>query len=88
MHADLATRRRVLALTYHRYIDADRSFELALHEVRAWCPDQMQPSITIIGNPGSDIRRLYEQRERAVAQLTVSRLKLEVARQRLASREL
>ena len=86
MHADLATRRRVLQLTYHRYLAADRSLEMALREMRAWFPDQVQPSIAIIGNPGSTIRRLVDQRERTVAQLEVARQKLEVARQRLAVR--
>lgn len=84
MHADLATRRRVLQLTYQRYLAADRALEMALREVRAWLPDQAWPSIAIIGNPGSNIRRLFDQRERTVAQLEVARQKLEVARQRLA----
>jgi len=34
MHAELTTRRRVLLLTYRRYLEADRAWEMALEEVK------------------------------------------------------
>lgn len=85
MDADLATRRRVLLVTYRRYLDADRAWNIALREMKTWFPKARQPCPLTIGNPGSPIRRLYEQRERAMRQLEAARLKLEVARQRLAA---
>jgi hypothetical protein len=85
MHADLANRRRVLQVFYLRYQDADRAFKIAKEEMKTWFPDASQPKSSTIGNPGSSIRRLYEQRERAILQLGVAHLKLNVARQRLAT---
>lgn len=86
MHADLANRRRVLQVIYLRYQDADRALKMAIEEMKTWFPNDGQPRSSTIGNPGSRIRRLYEQRERAVLQLGVAHLKLNVARQRLAIR--
>lgn len=86
MHADLATRRRVLLLTYQRYIAAERAWAEAQRELKAWFPSASQPRAPIIGNPGSAIRRLYDQRARAILQLEVARGKLDVARQRLEKR--
>lgn len=86
MHSDLATRRHVLLVTYQRYLDADRAWNTALREVKTWFPSSSQPGPSAIGNPGSAIRRLYEQRERALLQLEAARLKLETGRQRLAAK--
>lgn len=86
MHADLTTRRRVLLLTYQRYTAAERAWTMAQQEMKAWFPTTSHHSSSRIGNPGSAIRRLYDQRERAVLQLEVARLKLEVAKQRLEKR--
>jgi hypothetical protein len=83
VHPYLATRRRVLQVTYQRYLEAERAWNEATSEMKAWFPTANQPSCLMIGSPGSPIRRLYQQRERAVRQLEVARLKLEVARQRL-----
>lgn len=87
MHADLETRRRVLLLTYRRYLEADRAWNIALREMRTWFPTTRRPVFAIIGNPGSPIRRLYEQRARAMHQLDVAHSKLESAKQRLAARQ-
>lgn len=84
MHADLEARRRVLILMYQRYAEADRRWNLALREISAWFPTEKQPSRSRMGDPGSPIRRLYEQRKRAMFQLEAARKKLDVARQRLA----
>lgn len=86
MHPYLVTRRRALQITYQRYLEAERAWNEATCEMKAWFPTASEPSCLIMGSPGSPIRRLYQQRERAVLQLEVARLKLEVARQRLAER--
>ena len=83
MHSDLATRRRVLLLTYHRYIAAEQAWVDAQRELKNWFPSTGQPISARIGNPGSVMRRLYDQRERAILQLQVARTKLEVAKQRM-----
>lgn len=85
MHAELATRRRVLLLIYQRYIAAEQAWDVAQRETKAWFP-QSHHSPAIIGDPGSPIRQLYNRRERAILQLEVARLKLQVARQRLENR--
>lgn len=87
MYANLETRRRVLLLTYQRYLDADRTWSLAQREVRTWFPKASQRGLTAIGNPGSIVRRLYDKRERARLQLDIAYLKLEAAKQRLADRQ-
>lgn len=88
MHPDLATRRRVLLVNYRRYLEADQAWNVATREMKTWFPTASQPRPLAIGNPGSPIRRLYEQRERAMLQLEAARLKLEVARKLLAERRL
>lgn len=85
MHADLATRRRVLLVIYKRYIAAEHAWSVAQQETKIWFP-QTHHSPAIIGDPGSPIRHLYDQRARAILQLEVARQKLQVARQRLESR--
>lgn len=85
MHAELATRRRVLLVIYQRYATAEHAWSVAQQETKAWFP-QAHHSPAIIGDPGSAIRRLYDQRLRAILQLEVARLKLQVARQRLERR--
>ena len=86
MHTYLVTRRRVLLVNYQRYLEADRAWDTALHEVKTWFPSNCQPSLLVIGNPGSKIRKIYEQRERALMQLEAAHIKLETARQRLNAR--
>ena len=87
MHADLETRRRVLLLTYQRYLEADRAWNIAQREIRTWFPTASRPGLATIGSPGSPVRRLYEQRERARLQLDAAHSKLEAAKQRLVERQ-
>ncbi len=86
MHADLETRRRVLNVMFQRYLEADRCWNLALREMKSWFPTESQPNSSSIGNPGSPIRHLYEQRKRAMFQLEAAKTKLHVARQRLVNK--
>ena len=86
MHADLAARRRLLLLAYQRYMEADRSWSVAIEEMRAWFPKESPNRLCSIGNPGSRIRSLYERRAKAISQLEAARIKLDVGKQRLAGR--
>ena len=87
MQSELATRRRALSVTFGRYVEADRAWHAALDEMRVWFPPTDQPNRAAIGNPGSEIRRLYDDRQRALVLLEAAHLKLETARARLEERE-
>ncbi|APZ52862.1 hypothetical protein [Salipiger abyssi] len=87
MQSELKTRRRLLRLTYRRYLEADRAWTLALGEMTRWFPASARPYRASMGNPGSRIRQLYENRARAILQLQAARDKLEVAKRRLAERQ-
>ncbi|EEX14538.1 hypothetical protein CSE45_1709 [Citreicella sp. SE45] len=86
MQTELETRRRVLHVTYERYLAADAAWQAALSEMRRWFPASSRPYRVAIGDPGSPIRALYESRSRALAQLETARVKFETAKRRLAAR--
>lgn len=77
-------RRRVLVATYLRFLAADRAWVEATDDARTWVHGTPR-SVATLGAPRSRIRRLYAQRDRALTRLQVARLKLEVARRRLAA---
>lgn len=84
MHPDLHKRMSFLALAGARYDQADAEWRAAVRAAAKLVPDAHRRNVRSIGNPGSQIRILYEQRDRTLQQLTVARLKLETARGRLA----
>lgn len=86
MHTDLETRRRVLLVTYRRYLEAERALTIARRDMKAWFPANSRPLETAIGQPGSRIRGIYDRRERAMLQLATAKAKLEEARRRLAAK--
>jgi hypothetical protein len=86
MYSDLAVRRRVLLVTYERYLKADRDWDTELREVRTLFPSSSQPRLLIIGDRGSRIRKIHDERQRALMQLQAAHLKFETAKQRLALR--
>ena len=86
MLVELRTRRRAVALAYHRYVEADYAWNSSTQSALSWFPGARQSHVAIIGNPGSKVRQLYSQRERAMLQLETARLKLNVAKARLLKR--
>ncbi len=84
MLAQLRTRRRAVAVAYRRYIEADAAWAHSTENASRWFPTPRQAHLAIIGNPGSNVRRLYRQRERAMLQLETARIKLKVAKSRLS----
>lgn len=86
MQTELETRRRVLRVTYERYLAADAAWQSALSEMKRWFPASSRPYRVAIGDPGSPIRALYESRSRALAQLETARVKFDTAKRRLAAR--
>ncbi|WP_335946301.1 hypothetical protein [Salipiger bermudensis] len=87
MQSELMTRRRVLRLTYERYLEADRAWALALSDMKRWFPTGARPYRAAIGDPGSRMRELYETRARALVRLEAARVKFATAKQRLAERQ-
>ncbi len=71
MTPDLNFRRRTLLVFYRRYLNADRALRLAQREALSWFPLEARPSVPPIGDPGSRVRRLYDRRDRALAQFGV-----------------
>ena len=86
MHPDLKTRRRMVIHASRAYMVADLSLRRALEDARGLVPDVIDHNVWRIGHPGSRIRRLYEERHRAMERMDVARLKLDLARRRLAAR--
>ncbi|MEP2533902.1 hypothetical protein [Shimia sp.] len=86
MHPALKTRRRIMAHASVIYVRADHDLHRALDDARQFVPDVTDHNIWRIGQPGSRIRRLYEERHRALERLQVARLKLQMARDRLIAR--
>ena len=86
MKSEFENRRRALLIFYRRYLAADRAWRLAQAEAVSWFPVQFRPAVPPIGNPGSKLRRLHDQRDRALAKLTVAHLKLGNARKRATSK--
>lgn len=84
MRKELEVRRRALLRAYKRYLEVERIWADAVKDARSWYPAQSRPRTSFVGNPGSPIRRLHEQRQKALHQLQVSRLKLAIAKQRFS----
>ena len=83
MHPSLQTRHRLVVIAYERYSAADMEWRAGLREASQIVPDVVGRSYWKIGNPGSPMRRLFDQRARALETLAVARLKLRVAKERL-----
>jgi len=86
MHRDIETNRRVLLLAYRRFLEVDRAWDMALREVNSWFPSASRVGRSTLGNPGSPIRRLHDQRHRAIAQLEAAYQKLEIAKKRMSAK--
>lgn len=83
MDKELLVRRRVLHLTYRRYLEADLAWARARREARSWFPPAARPPRGAIGDPESRMRRLHDRRADALQRMQVAMLKLQVARRRL-----
>ena len=83
MHPDLAVQRRVLMKSYRLYLEADRTWTLAVQGARSWFPEGRRPAGMLLGNPRSRVRQLYEARDRALQRLLIARAELERSQRRL-----
>lgn len=80
MRPDPRLHRRALLSAYHRYLVADRACRLAQEEALSWFPTENRPSVLLIGNPGSPLRRLHDRRDRAIFRLQLLRPKFHQTR--------
>jgi hypothetical protein len=87
MHPYLKSRRRLLVVASRTYMEAEDAWRSGLREASVFLADAAGRRHCMIGNPGSRIRRLYDERERAVERLTYAQMKLHVARERLNALE-
>lgn len=86
MTPELEPRRRALVIFYRRYVRADRAWRLAQREARSWFPVGERPAVPPIGDAGSRLRRLYDRRDRALAQLTTAHREFDTVRRRSTRR--
>ncbi|GAB4258436.1 MAG: hypothetical protein Kow0013_00250 [Pararhodobacter sp.] len=82
MRDDLAAYHRLVSVTYHRYLEADRSLAEALDAMRQVFPADVMPYRGTLGAPRSRIRRLRDERDRALGRLETSLAQLRAARSR------
>ncbi|PSL18927.1 hypothetical protein [Shimia abyssi] len=83
MHPALRTRHRFVVHATLAFTKADNALRLAQRETRALMPDITSAKVRLIGHPGSRMRRLYDDRNRALERMQVAYLKLDRARSRL-----
>ena len=86
MNRELAAYQRLLVIAYHRYLEADQALASRLSAMRAFFPPDSMPYRGTIGAPGSRVRRLYEDRDRALLRLHAAREKFNAAKARLDRR--
>lgn len=86
MHRELAAYQRLLIIAYRRYLEAEHALASSLSDMRAFFPPDCMPYRGTIGAPGSPIRRLHEDRDRALLRLNAAREEFNAARARLDQR--
>jgi hypothetical protein len=86
MDEDLAACRRLLTVSYRRYIEAERARASAVTQMRGYFPPRQRPNPAEIGAPGSRIRQLVEQSERAYLRFQSAHATLQQAKTRLQER--
>ena len=82
MQEELKAYHRLLVVTYRRYLLADLLLASAIDDMRAFFPPERKPSRGTIGAPGSRIRRLHDDRDRALHRLQSAHQKFRVAKTR------
>ncbi|MGR3713545.1 MAG: hypothetical protein ACU0A6_10550 [Shimia sp.] len=85
MHPDLATRRRLFVQASQSYTHADLAWRQSLARARKLVPSTISRKVAPLGAPGSRMRKLYDDRDKALERLHVARLKLDLARARISS---
>lgn len=87
MQEELAAYHRLLVIAYRRYLDADLVLALATNDMRTFFPADRMTYRGTIGAPGSRVRRLHEERDRALLRLQSSYEKSRAAKARVEQRQ-
>ncbi|MFD2738925.1 hypothetical protein ACFSUD_05035 [Sulfitobacter aestuarii] len=87
MHPELEIRRRLVFHASQTYARSDAEWHKGLEHAAEMVPDVAGHGYWQIGNPGSEIRRLYERRAAALSRFDAARQKLQVAKDRLHERD-
>lgn len=87
MNRELAAHFRLLAAAYARYLAAERRLARADSEFRAFFPANRAPRRGTIGAPRSPVRRLHDERDRALLRLQASYETFRVAKARVERRQ-
>lgn len=87
MLEELAAYHRLLTVAYRRYLIADLMLSHAKDDMRRFFPADRMPYRNTIGTPYSRVRRLHEDRDRALLQLQSSYEEFRVARARAAQKQ-
>ncbi|MCE8512467.1 hypothetical protein KBY22_07180 [Ruegeria pomeroyi] len=87
MHSYLEIRKRMLFKAVRRYTLADMAWRQSLEQAATLVPGAMGRSYLMIGNPGSRVRRLFDERDRAIQRLTAAQAKLHDARARIGGQQ-
>jgi hypothetical protein len=87
MNRELDAHFRLLAAAYSRYLAAERRLARADTEIRTFFPANRAPRRGTIGAPRSPVRRLHDERDRALLRLHSSYEKFRMARARVEGRQ-
>lgn len=82
VHKTLKLRHRVLVEASTRYQRADQAWRHGLATAEQFIPEAVGRGYWAIGNPGSRVRRLYDERDNALRRLNVAIAKLKAGRAR------
>lgn len=83
MTKDLKLRHRVLVEASSRYQMADRAWQRGVGRAKDIFLGATGQGYWSIGNPGSRVRHLYDERDKALHHLNAAIFKLKVAKRRL-----
>ncbi|MEQ9259466.1 MAG: hypothetical protein RIG84_10220 [Roseovarius sp.] len=86
MRNELERSRRLLVVTYRRYVEAELCWVRARQAAQSWFPQTNRPYRWTIGTPHSPMRQVYENRQRALLQFAAARRKFREAKVRMERR--
>ncbi len=82
MHGYVGIHRRTVLQAYHRFLAADRSLQKAQSAALVWIAEPSSQKAMLMGDTGSQVRRLHERRDRALERLTLLRQALDQEKKR------
>lgn len=86
MNRELTAYQRLLLIAYERYLETDLRLAQAMNDMRGFFPVNRMPYRDTIGAPGSRVRRLHDDRDRALLRLQSAYEKFKAAKTRAERR--